>query len=399
MRRDTELVHFEAAPGDGNAPAVTPIHQTATFAQPDAVSFGPYDYTRSANPTRTVLEKQLARLEGGAGACAYASGMAALAAALRLARSGERVLAGADLYGGTVRLLERLKSDVRVDYVDATDPVLVERELARGARMLLIETPSNPLQEIADVARLAELAHDAGALLAVDNTMLSPYLQNPLEDGADLALHSGTKHLGGHGDVTAGAVVARDAGLAQELHAAQNAEGTALGPMDSWLLLRGMKTLGLRIEREQASAVTIAEWLTRQPAVTRVHYAGLPEHPGHELHCRQARGPGSVVSFETGDLALSRAVVENTRLFRIAVSFGSVASSISLPRAMSHASIPPDRREVRPLPEDLVRISVGIEDPRDLLEDLAAAFASGQLDRRDEVVRLHAEEGAVQVRQ
>ncbi len=378
MKFETQLVQFEACPGDPALATSTPIYQTATFVQEDPEQFGRYDYSRSGNPTRTVLETQLAQLERGCegGARAFASGMAALNAVLRLVRPGERIVAGSDIYGGTFRLLEQVARPYGIDVAFA--PTWEEGALAAclndRTRLVLIETPTNPLQRITDVQRAAEAAHHAGALLAVDNTMLSPALLRPLELGADIVIHSATKFLCGHADVTAGAVIVRDPALAEQIAFTCNAEGTALGPFDSWLLLRGLKTLALRIDRQQAGAKRIATFLAGHKAVSRVHYAGLPNHPGGDILRRHAKGPGSVLAFETGDRRLSRAIIERCRLFKTTVSFGSITSTISLPCCMSHASIPADVRRERAMPEDLVRISVGIEDVEDLIEDLNQAL-------------------------
>lgn len=376
MRRETELVHFEAAPGDPLRPTSTPIYQTSTFRQPSATEFGAYDYTRSGNPTRAVLEAQLARLERGASALAFASGMAAVTAVTSLLKAGDEILAGDDLYGGTYRLLTRVlpRQGIGVRCVDTTDLAAVERALSRPMPLVMIETPTNPLQKITDVAALARLVHAAGGLLSVDNSLLSPYFQQPLELGADLVIHSATKFLCGHSDVTAGAVVARDAGVGERLAFYRNAAGTGLAPFDSWLLLRGMRSLALRLERQQQNAEALARFLAEHPKVSRVYYPGLPGHPGRDVLLRQARGTGALVSFETGDPARSRQIAEGTELFTVNVSFGGLGSSISLPACMSHASIPADVRSSRCLPEDLVRISVGIEHVDDLVEDLGRAL-------------------------
>jgi cystathionine beta-lyase len=302
--------------------------------------------------------------------------MAAVAAVLGELRAGERVLAGDDLYGGSVRLLERIlrPRGVDVTYVDATDPSAVEAACDERVRIGFVETPSNPLQRIAPIRALARVLHARGARLVVDNTMLSPYLQRPLELGADVVVHSATKHLGGHGDVTAGIVVCADDAAGAELAFRRNAEGTALAPFEAWLLARGLRTLGVRLERAQATARAIAGELARHPLVRAVHYAGLASHPGRAVHEEQARGAGSVLALETGSLELSRALVHAVRTFSLTVSFGSVASSISLPCSMSHASVPAQRRAAWGLPADLVRLSIGIEDARDLRDDLVGAL-------------------------
>ena len=353
-----------------------PIYQTATFQQPGASQFGDYDYTRSGNPTRALLEQQLASLEKAQYARAFASGMAAIASLTSIVKAGQEIIAGNDLYGGTVRLLERIASNrnVAVRYVDTTDTDAVRKAISNKTRLLYVETPSNPLFGISDLQTLGSIAHDAGVLLVVDNSMLSPVFQRPLELGADLVVHSATKFLCGHSDVTAGAVITNDKQLHDEIAFQQNAEGAGLSPFESWLLLRGLKTLALRVERQNTSAQKVAEFLQSYPSITRVYYPGLESHAGHQIHRRQASGAGAVVSFITGDANFSARVVEATRLFRIAVSFGSVGSTISLPCQMSHASIPTSLREQLGPPVDLVRLSVGIEDVDDLIGDLREAL-------------------------
>lgn len=373
MRPETALVRHGTHPGDPHRPLSTPIYQTALFEQPSASTFGAYDYTRSGNPTRAALERQLARLEGAEFASAFASGMAALTALTRLVPRG-RIVAGSDLYGGTFRLLTSLAepSGIDVEFVDTTDLAAVERALARPTGLVLLETPTNPLLEIVDLRSITALARARGALVAVDNSLLSPLLQRPLELGADLVVHSATKFLCGHGDATAGAVVTRDRELARRIAFVQNAEGNGLAPFEAWLVLRGLKTLHLRLREQQRTARRIARRLATAPGILRVHYPGLRGHRNRELHESQASGPGSVLSFETGCVASSERLVDALRQFSIAVSFGGVHSSVSLPCRMSHASIPGARRT---LPEDLVRLSVGVEHPDDLLEDLANALA------------------------
>jgi cystathionine beta-lyase len=298
----------------------------------------------------------------------------------RLLDTGDEILASDDLYGGSVRLLEQVlpRQGINVRYIDMTDLDAVREGLTSRTKLLLVETPTNPLLRIADIAGLAKLAHSNDALLAVDNTMLSPCLQNPLKLGADIVIHSATKFLCGHSDVTSGAVVTDNEELGRRLAFIQNAEGSALGPFDSWLLLRGIKTLALRVERQTETALKVAEYLLARPEVQSVYYPGLTSHPGHELNLKQASGGGSVVGFTTASLELSKRVVESTRLFSIAVSFGSVNSSASLPCYMSHASIPEGlRSRLAPAP-DLVRLSIGIEDIEDIIVDLEQAFEASQ---------------------
>ena len=378
MKISTECVHLENDEKFGAI--VPPIYQTATFRQPTATEFGEYDYSRSGNPTRTLVEKQLARLEGGAFASAFASGMAALTALTRLVSGGEEIIAGDDLYGGCVRLLEQIlpRQGIVVRYVDTSDLEAVSAAITAKTKLILVETPSNPLLKISDLRGLAEIARAADAILAVDNSMLSPVLQKPLFLGVDVVVHSATKFLCGHSDVTGGALITNDAEIFRQIKFQQNAEGAGLAPFDSWLLLRGIKTLALRVERQNDAAKKIAEYLTRRGGVRQVFYPGLETHEGFEINKRQAKGGGAVIGFTTGDAEFSQKIVENTRLFDIAVSFGSVGSVISLPCRMSHASIPDSLRDKLAPPADLIRISIGIEDIDDLIEDLEAAFAAAE---------------------
>ena len=358
----------------------TPIYQTATFRQPTAVEFGEYDYSRSGNPTRCELEKKLAELERAEYAFAFSSGMSALSAIIKLLTTGDEVLAGSNLYGGSIRLLERLpRLGINVRYVDTTDAQNVSNALTSRTKMLLIETPTNPFQRVSDIAALAELTRANDALLVVDNTMLSPCLQNPITHGADIVYHSGTKFLSGHSDVTAGAVIVKDEAVAKEIAFVQNAEGTALAPFDSWLLLRGIKTLDLRVEKQCSNALKVAEFLSTHPAVTEIYHPAFASAEARRKHESQASGGGSVIAFTTGDAEFSRRIVESTKLCSIAVSFGSVNSTISLPCYMSHASIPAGLRDELAPPRDLIRLSIGIESVEDVIEDLREAirFASG----------------------
>lgn len=376
MKFATRLLNFDPAPGDRFTPANTPIYQTATFRQDDATAFGEYDYSRSGNPTRSVVEKQIAALESGTRGFCFSTGLAAITAVTRLLSPGEEILACDDLYGGTYRLFSRIlaKRGINVRYVDFTDLDAVAQAITSNTRLLYLETPTNPLLQIIDIAAAAEIAHRSNALVCVDNSTMSPYLQRPLELGADIVLHSATKFLCGHSDVMAGAVVVADEELGQELYLIQNGEGAGLSPFDSFLLLRGSKTLSLRLDRQQSSAKSIAALLDSHPAVDRVYYPGLADGRQLTIHRSQASGDGAVLSFATGDPEFSRTVVEATRLFSITVSFGGVNSTISLPNYMSHASIPPHLRQQKSIPADLVRISVGAEDVDDLVDDLSQAF-------------------------
>ena len=376
MKFATRLLNFDPAPGDRFTPANTPIYQTATFRQDDATEFGEYDYSRSGNPTRAVVEKQVAALENGTRGFCFATGLAAITAVTQLVSPGEEIVACDDLYGGTYRLFSRIlaKRGINVRYVDFTDLDAVANAVSGNTRLVYLESPTNPLLQIIDIAAVSEIARRAGAVSCVDNSTMSPYLQRPLELGADIVLHSATKFLCGHSDVMAGVVVVNNDELAQELYLIQNGEGAGLAPFDSFLLLRGTKTLSLRLDRQQANAKTIARLLDAHPAVERVYYPGLADSRRLAIHRSQASGDGAVLSFVTGDPEFSRTVVEATRLFAITVSFGGVNSTISLPNYMSHASIPAPLRQLKSIPADLVRVSVGAEDVDDLVDDLSQAF-------------------------
>jgi cystathionine beta-lyase len=376
MKFASRLVSFDPAPGDRFRPISTPIYQTATFEQEHTDAFGEFDYSRSGNPTRTVLEKHLATLEDGTRGFCFSSGMAAIATVTKLLRSGDEILADNDLYGGTCRLFSKVidRDGIRVRYADAQAPELFEQQITARTRMVYVESPTNPLLRVIDLRRMAALAHAHGALLCVDNSAMSPYLQNPLDLGADIVLHSATKFLCGHHDVTAGVIVVKDEALADQIYFVQNAEGSALGPFDCFLLLRGTKTLKLRQDCQQRNAVAVARFLVSHPAIQHVYYPGLSESRDYELQRSQARGPGSVLSFTTGSVEVSKAIAENAEFFHIMVSFGSVNSSICLPGKMSHTSVPSKVLAERNLPADLLRLSVGIEDEADLIADLDRAI-------------------------
>ncbi|KAG0214487.1 cystathionine beta-lyase [Mortierella sp. GBA30] len=385
-RPATELVYVDNSDGKGpkdsyNA-ASMPIYQTATFKQSSSTQMGEYDYSRSGNPTRSHVENHLAKIMSAKRAFAVNSGMTALDVITRLVKAGEEVIAGNDLYGGTNRLLSFLAThnNVKTHHIDTTDSEAIIPFLSEKTRLVLLETPTNPLMKIADIPRISEIVHERcpNALVVVDNTMMSPYLQKPLELGADIVYHSGTKYLSGHHDLMAGVVAVKDDTIGDKIYFTINATGVGLGPFDCWLLMRGVKTLAVRMDRQQANAIQIADFL--QSHNFKVHYPGLKTHPQYELHAKMSRGPGAVLSFETGNVELSEKLVELTRLWGISVSFGCVNSLISMPCRMSHASIPAEVRAARAMPEDLIRLCVGIEDVDDLLEDLYHALtASGAL--------------------
>ncbi|KAK8201367.1 cystathionine beta-lyase [Zalaria obscura] len=366
----TELVYTES--NDQYNASSVPIYQSATFKGEG----NEYDYTRSGNPTRTHLERHLAKIMGAHRALVVSSGMAALDVITRLLKPGDEVVTGDDLYGGTNRLLKFLTTHggIIVHHVDTTNPAAVQAVLSPKTTMMLLETPTNPLMKIVDIPTLSSAAHAANpaALVVVDNTMLSPYLQNPLDLGADIVYESGTKYLSGHHDVMAGVVATNDPQLGDRLYFPINASGCGLSPFDSWLLLRGIKTLAVRMEKQQANAQAIAEFLEGHGF--KVRYPGLKSHPQYDLHWSQARGAGAVMSFETGSTAVSERIVEAARLFAISVSFGCVNSLISMPCRMSHASIDAATRKERSLPEDIIRLCIGIEDVSDLIDDLQQAL-------------------------
>ena len=376
MKFASKLIQFDAAPGDRFRPTATPIYQTATFEQEHADRFGDFDYSRSGNPTRKVLEDHVATLEGGTRGFAFASGMAAITAVARTLRTGDEILADSDLYGGTCRLFTRVleRGGVTARYADAGDLATFAARITPNTRLIYVESPTNPLLRVLDLRALAALAHAHDALLVVDNSLMSPYLQRPLELGADVVLHSATKFLCGHADVTGGVVVVKDEKLAEDIAFLQNAEGNALGPFDCFLLQRGLKTLKLRVDAQQRNAQQIAEFLAADPRVERVFYPGLATHPDYELQRSQASGAGSVLSFTAHSVEAAKAIAERAKMFQICVSFGSIHSTISLPGCMSHASVPPEIAATRELPPQLVRISVGIEDAGDLIADLDQAL-------------------------
>jgi cystathionine beta-lyase/cystathionine gamma-synthase len=374
----TLAIHAGQAADPTTGATVVPIYATSTFTQEAPGEHKGFEYSRSGNPTRAALETCLAALEGGEQGLAFASGLAATTAVLSVLRPGSEVVAAADLYGGTYRLLERVFRPWGLvpRYTDDPRPEGFRAIITPATRLVWIETPTNPLLQVLDIAAVAELAHRAGALLAVDNTFASPYLQQPLRLGADLVVHSTTKYLGGHSDVIGGAVIGRRE-LIEPIKFYQNAAGAVPGPFDAWLTLRGLKTLAIRMDRHCANAAGLAEWLTGQPGIERVYYPGLASHPGHDLARAQMRGFGGMISLRlAGGAAAARRLLTRTRLFSLAESLGGVESLISHPATMTHASIPPEIRRARGVDDGLVRLSVGIEDCDDLRDDLKQALTA-----------------------
>lgn len=373
----TELVYTNSK--DQYGASSMPIYQSATFKQATAGGGNQeYDYTRSGNPTRTHLERHLAKVMNAARTLVVGSGMGALDVITRMLRPGDEVITGDDLYGGTNRLLTYLKNNngIIVHHVDTTEPERVRDIVSAKTAMVLLETPTNPLIKIVDIPSIAKLVHDKNekALVVVDNTMLSPMLCNPLDLGADIVYESGTKYLSGHHDIMAGVLAVNDPALGDKMYFTINSTGCGLAPNDAFLLMRGIKTLAIRMEKQQANAQRIAEFLESHGF--RVRYPGLKSHPQYDLHWSMARGAGAVLSFETGDATLSERIVEAARLWGISVSFGCVNSLISMPCQMSHASIDPKVRKERQMPEDIIRLCVGIEDVEDLIDDLSRAVST-----------------------
>ena len=373
MRFETRAIHTGQDPEPQYGAVNVPIFQTSTYAQPGVGKPLRYDYARGGNPTREALEAVLASLEGGTDAFSFASGMAAETTLLLLLRPGDHVVIGDDVYGGTYRLLARVLSqwDVRFDTVDIADEDALKKAIHDETRVVWVETPTNPLLKISDIRRCAAIAHQAQARCVVDNTFATPYLQRPLELGADVVVHSVTKYIGGHSDLVSGALVVRDRDLADRLRFLQNAVGAVPGPVDCYLALRGVKTLALRMQQHCLGARQIAEFLDQHPKVSKVHYPGLPEHPGHDVAASQMSDFGGMVSFEVGSEEEAIRVAENTKLFFLAESLGGVESLIEVPGPMTHASVAGSPLEV---PPTLIRLSVGIEHPDDLVADLEQAL-------------------------
>ncbi|WP_055038603.1 cystathionine gamma-synthase [Blastochloris viridis] len=375
----TRTIHAGQSPDPSTGAVMVPIYATSTFVQESPGVHKGFEYARSQNPTRMAFERCVADLESGSRGYAFASGLAAISTVLELFDAGSHVVASDDLYGGTFRLFERVRSrtaGLAASYVDMADLDALAAAIGPQTRLIWIETPTNPTLKLVDIEAVARLAKSRGVVTVVDNTFASPYVQRPLELGADLVVHSTTKYLNGHSDMVGGvAVVGGNADLAERLAFLHNAVGAISGPFDSFLALRGLKTLALRLERHCSNALELARWLERQPRVRRVHYPGLESHPQHALAKRQMHGFGGIVTVELdADLGATRRVLERTKLFQLAESLGGVESLIEHPAIMTHASIPPERRRALGIDDGLIRLSVGIEHVEDLREDLDAAL-------------------------
>ncbi|AQG81715.1 cystathionine gamma-synthase [Spirosoma montaniterrae] len=378
MNFGTKAIHAGIEPDPTTGAIMTPIYQTSTYVQESPGKHKGYEYARTQNPTRTVLQNNLAALENGRHGICYSSGLGATDAILKLFRPGDEIIASNDLYGGTYRIMVRVFQEfgLKFSFVNLADPSLLEAAITPATKMVWIETPTNPLLRLVDITAIAAITKSRGIQLVVDNTFASPYLQNPLDLGADIVVHSVTKYLGGHSDTVMGAIVLNDDETAQRLAFIQNACGAVPGPQDCFLVLRGIKTLHVRMQRHCENAQKVAEFLQQHPKVSHVYYPGLPTHPGHELAKQQMRGFGGMLSFELAGDRMDEAVrvMESFSVFSLGESLGGVESLCTHPASMTHASIPKEEREKNGLKDTLIRLSVGIEDVDDLIQDLTQAI-------------------------
>ncbi|NML22738.1 PLP-dependent transferase [Pseudoflavitalea sp. G-6-1-2] len=377
MQATTQLIH--SIPVDPLTGAVSvPIYQTSTFVQDAPGENKGYDYARSGNPTRATLESLIAQLEGGSTGLAFASGLAAIDAVAKLLKTGDEIVAVDDIYGGAYRLFTQVYAQfgIKIHFVDTSDPEKVFNAITPNTKLIWLETPTNPTLKISDIEAIAKIAKANRCLLVVDNTFASPALQQPLLLGADIVVHSATKYLGGHSDLIAGLVVTKDPELGARIKFFQNATGNILGPFDSWLVIRGIETLHLRVRQHGESAQVIAEYLEQHPAVDKVFYPGLKTHPGHEIAKKQSKGFGGIVSFtlKHDHIDAAKALVTSTQLFKLAESLGGIKSLVSHPATMTHKSIPAEKRHAAGVSDSLIRLSLGLEDAQDLIKDLDQAF-------------------------
>ncbi|HEV8582367.1 MAG TPA: PLP-dependent aspartate aminotransferase family protein [Thermoanaerobaculia bacterium] len=372
----TRAVHAGQEPDPRTGAVAVPIYQTSTYVQHGLGEGAEYEYARVQNPTRSALEKQVAALEGGHAGHAFASGMSAIACLMTIVQAGDHVVLSRNVYGGVYRYVTRIleRYNLFFSWVDTRDLAAIAAAMRPETRLVYIETPTNPLMDITDIAAVSELAHSRGARVAVDNTFLSPYFQRPFELGADFVLHSTTKFLNGHSDSIGGVLISRTPEDAEWFALVQKSAGAILSPFDSFLVMRGIKTLALRMERHERNAARIVEYLADHPKVRQILYPGLPDHPGYEIQKRQASGFGSMITIEMGSYAAAKAMLDRMRVMSFAESLGGVESLISHPASMTHASIPPERRAQLGLTDGMVRLSVGIEEVEDLLADLDQAL-------------------------
>jgi cystathionine beta-lyase/cystathionine gamma-synthase len=378
MGFSTDCIHAGQEPEPVTGAVTYPIFQTSTYVQPELGKNKGFEYARTKNPTRSVLEANLAALERGKHAHCFASGMSATDTVFRMLKSGDHVVAGENMYGGSFRLFNKVceKFGLQFTYVDTACVEKVRAALRPNTKIVFLETPTNPMMTVTDIAACAEVAHKNDSLVVVDNTFCSPWLQQPLELGADIVVHSTTKFLNGHSDSVGGVVITNDDAIAEQIGFLQNAVGAILSPMDSWLILRGVKTLAVRMKQHEENGRAMADYLSRQPKALKVYYPGLPDHPQHELAKRQMRGFGAMISFDLGSLANAKAFLDRVRLCSLGESLGGVETLISHPETMTHASVPIETRTRLGITPGLVRISVGIEDVEDLIADVDQAFAA-----------------------
>jgi len=376
VRRKTKLIHGGISEDPATGAVSFPIYQVSTYKQEGVGGHKGFEYSRTGNPTRHALEELIKDIEGGKAGFAFGSGMAAITAVIMLFNSGDHVILTDDVYGGTFRVMTKVLNRFGIDstFVDTSDLENIKSEIKPNTRAVYLETPTNPLLKVTDIEAAAKLAKEHGLLTIVDNTFSTPYWQNPLELGADIVLHSATKYIGGHSDVVAGLVVVNSEKLAEDLHFVQNSTGGVLGPQDSWLLIRGIKTLGIRMEETEANTKAIVEFLQGHSKVKKVFYPGIETHPNHDIAKKQARGFGGMVSFDVGSAENADQLLSKVKYFTLAESLGAVESLISVPARMTHASIPTERRAELGITDGLVRISVGLEDIEDLIEDLTQAL-------------------------
>jgi len=368
----TKAIHAGQEPEQVTGAVAVPVFQTSTYAQKELGGHAPFDYARTINPTRVALEKNLAALENGKFGYCFASGMAAIAGALSLVKNGDHVIAGSDMYGGSYRYFSRILSEdgIEFSYVDMREPKNIENAIKANTKLIYCETPTNPMMNLVDLTAVSKIAKAKNLISIVDNTFMSPYFQNPLDLGIDIVLHSATKYIGGHSDVIGGAVITTNPDLAEKIKFYQNSAGGVPGPWDVWLLLRSVKTLGIRMEAHNANAMIIAEHLSKEPKIKNIYYPGLPTHPQHELAKRQMRGFGGIISIETGSLENAKRFTSVLEIFTLGESLGGVESLVCHPVTMTHGSVPLERRTELGITEGLIRLSVGIEDIEDLLADI-----------------------------
>lgn len=379
MKFGTKAIHAGVHPDEATGAIMTPIYQTSTYVQEGVGNHKGYEYSRTLNPTRHALEKNIAAIENGKYGACFGSGLAAIDCVIKMLNPGDEVVSTNDLYGGTFRLFRTIfeKYGIKFHFVGMTDPAAVEAKINENTKLIWVETPTNPMMNIIDIEVMAAIAKKAGAILCVDNTFATPYLQNPLDLGADMIMHSVTKYLGGHSDVVMGALVTNDDALAAEMYRIQNSSGAVTAPMDSFLVLRGIKTLHLRVQRHCENGEKVARFLADHPKVDKVYWPGFESHPNHDVAKRQMRGFGGMISFTMKGNKLEDAldVVKKVEIFALAESLGGVESLIGHPATMTHASIPKEEREKTGVVDSLIRLSVGIEDAEDLIEDLKKALA------------------------